>query len=238
VQPVCPPGRPSSDDAKTSPGCSHLSFDASSSLLAVKLDEFPSTVWIWDIGSSELRAVLMFHAEVSTISWHPTIRETLLLGCDDSEYRGLMFVWDPLSNGPISVGLRHGTLPAETASHKPRCVWVSSGDQEPVVFYSDGVECWLAAPMEGGIPSWAEVTGGPRAGASPAEESPLDLVPAAGRTAGVDILEGGQMQSASDRGTDSECEVQDDTFHYKLEGKTRSPGSNGADQPPGNEADH
>jgi len=238
---VSPPGRPSSDDAKAPLGCSHLAFDASSNLLAAKLYDSPSTVWIWDVGSLELRAVLLFHAEVATLSWHPTIRETLLLRCDDGDHHGLVFVWDPLTNGPVSVDRRHGPLAKQTAGSKPRCMWLNCDGQDPVVFFSDGADCWLAAPMQGETPLWAESNRGPGTGALLREESPLDLAPAVEGTAGTERCEEGQMQSPCDRGSDSESEIRDDTFYYKLEGKHRPLGlllSGDTDRLAGNEADH
>ena len=238
TQPVLPPGRPSSGSSKESPGCSHLSFDASSSLLATQIDDSPSTVWIWDVRSRELRSVLVFHVEVTTISWHPSARETLLLRCGDSDYRGLVFVWDPLSLGPISVDFRRSDLASET-TRRPTCAWLRTEDQAPAVFYSDGIECLLAAPMEGDAPPWAETRHEAAAGVSLGNESPLFLVPAVEGPEGIAVCKEGQMHDGSDKGSDSESEMQDDTFHYKLEGKSRLldvSHSGDTDQPPGHDA--
>lgn len=92
-------------------GCALLSFDPSSALLATRLDETPSTVWIWDTTAAELRAVLLFHGSVVRTVWHPVIRETLLITCDGDAYNQLVFVWDPLSEGPKCVDFT-GSLPS------------------------------------------------------------------------------------------------------------------------------
>jgi hypothetical protein len=83
-------------------GCSSTSFDASSTLLATRLDDYPSTLWVWDLAAAELRAVLIFHSPV-TFSWHPSVRETLLISSQDDKEQGKSYVWDPLSHGPTPL---------------------------------------------------------------------------------------------------------------------------------------
>ncbi|TQV94564.1 WD40 domain-containing protein [Cordyceps javanica] len=103
TQPISPPGVPS--DGKTieaKPGCSSLAFDASSTLLATKLDDAPCTIWIWDIAAAELRAVLVFHSVV-TFAWHKHLRELLLITSQDESRQGLSYLWDPLLQGPTPV---------------------------------------------------------------------------------------------------------------------------------------
>ncbi|SPQ22916.1 feea8331-9061-4009-9841-2c69a36f6042 [Thermothielavioides terrestris] len=91
------------DQAEQGLGCASILFDPSSALVATRLDDSPGTVWIWDVQVSELRAVLLFHGNVASLSWHPHIAETLLVRCEGDHYNGLVFVWDPLSEGPRSV---------------------------------------------------------------------------------------------------------------------------------------
>ncbi|KAI5465839.1 WD40-repeat-containing domain protein [Mariannaea sp. PMI_226] len=117
------------------PGCSVLGFDASSTLIATRLDDLPSTLWIWDVAAGELRAVLMFHCAIS-FDWHPAIRELLLVTCQDDSHRGVSFVWDPLSDGPrpISLGAH---LPDGKIVGKPQCVWLKGHTDLPVLLISD-----------------------------------------------------------------------------------------------------
>src|SRR4051794_18141556 len=98
--PVSPPARLPPEGGDQMSGCCHLSFDAASGLLATKIEEAPGAVWIWDVRASELRAVLLFYVDVAGISWHPTVRETLLLKCEGNLYNDVVFAWDPLSEGP------------------------------------------------------------------------------------------------------------------------------------------
>ncbi|CAM1505613.1 Fc.00g112500.m01.CDS01 [Cosmosporella sp. VM-42] len=137
TQMVSPPnrlvdGKPSTD---IKPGCSSAAFDASSSLLATRLDDSPGTLWIWDVTAGELRAVLIFHSSV-TFSWSPCARELLLVNCQDEGSRGVSYVWDPLSNGPKPVSLEE-CLPGGKIVGKPQAVWVNRESEFPVLVLSD-----------------------------------------------------------------------------------------------------
>lgn len=125
-------GKPSTE---VSPGCSSAAFDASSTLLATRLDDSPCTLWIWDVTAGELRAALIFHSSVN-FSWHPCVRELLLVTCQDDGSRGLSFIWDPLSNGPKSVSLKDH-LPDGKIVGKPQAAWVNRESESPVLVISD-----------------------------------------------------------------------------------------------------
>lgn len=103
LQTISAPNEHLGANHSASAGCAFLSFDPSSALLVTRLEEAPSTVWIWDTAAAELRAVLLFHGSVSRTVWHPVIRETLLITCDGDAYNQLVFLWDPLSEGPKCV---------------------------------------------------------------------------------------------------------------------------------------
>ncbi len=91
-----------SKPTETKPGCSNIAFDASSTLLATRLDDAPCTIWIWDVPAAELRAVLVFHSVV-TFAWHKRTRELLLITSHDESRQGLSYLWDPLLQGPTPV---------------------------------------------------------------------------------------------------------------------------------------
>lgn len=116
-------------------GCSLASFDASSNLLATRLDDSPSTVWIWDLAATELRAVLIFHS-TAEFSWHPHARELLLVNCQDEVLHSVPFVWDPLSNGPSYLALEE-RFPGQKASGKLRVTWINWEQDSPALFVSD-----------------------------------------------------------------------------------------------------
>ncbi|CAK7221846.1 hypothetical protein SCUCBS95973_004638 [Sporothrix curviconia] len=225
---VSPPGRPvasSIDSTTVSSGCTLMAFDSSSTLLATRIEEAPSTVWVWSLETAELCSVLMLHANVSTVVWQPTTPHTLLVTCEGDKHRGLGVVWNPLKDTPPqaanfapyyppSFNQGHSSLSGQPAG-KYRPAWLDLKGIPPSLFYSDANEFCLVALDEGdyheykatdSIP-WSEAEaplattflGGKRWAIDDRvrEESPLELVPA-----GVDI--------------EGDSEV-DDTFHYKKE---------------------
>ena len=225
---VSPPGRhsqASSESAAASSGCITLAFDSSSTLLATRIEEAPSTIWVWTMENAELCSVLMLHANVSTAVWHPTAPHTLLITCEGNKHRGLGVVWNPLKNGPPQAANflpyypptpspSHPSLSGRSAG-KYRPTWLDLKGIPPSLFYSDASEFCLVALDEGdyheyratdSIP-WPEADAPPTTAFADGnqwimddrvrEESPLELVPAGMDTEG-----------------DSEIE---DTFLYKKE---------------------
>ncbi|KAK0646624.1 hypothetical protein B0T16DRAFT_458523 [Cercophora newfieldiana] len=165
-------------------GCVSVLFDPSSALVATRLDDSPGTVWIWDLQAAELRAALLFHGNIGDLFWHPTIHETLLIRCEGEQYGGVVFVWDPLSEGPRSVDFSQ-QLPAKVVG-KSRALWLGRDtSSSPSLFLSDAQNYVLASLIEldQGEPPWGDdygvtgLTGDGRA--TMREESPLELVPAA-----------------------------------------------------------
>ena len=118
-------------------------FDASSNLLATRLDDSPCAVWIWDVASAELRAVLLFHSNV-TFTWHPSVRELLLLTSQDETSRQIFYVWDPLSNGPRCLSLENGSSPGKIEA-KARALWVNWANESPCLLLSEANHFTLAS---------------------------------------------------------------------------------------------
>ncbi len=178
TQAISPPSRTTKDNSDPKTGVSSMVFDASSGLIATRLDDAPSTVWIWDLQASELRAALQFHSEVQSVKWHPNTRETLLIRCDGDLYNGIVFVWDPLSEGPRTIDFT-SHLPDRKVVGRSQALWLCLDDSEtPSLFFSDGQNYILASVAESDqeVPYWQD-GGGVEA---QRQESPLELVPAAG----------------------------------------------------------
>ncbi|KAL1874260.1 hypothetical protein Daus18300_003624 [Diaporthe australafricana] len=123
-----------------SSGCALAAFDPSSTLLATKLEDAPGTLWVWDIEAAELRAVLLFHGTVSRLSWHPTIRETLLVSCEGDSHKSLAFTWDPLSDGPRPVDFS-----GKLSNGKVQVLWLQvDGLESGALFASNSSQYVLA----------------------------------------------------------------------------------------------
>ncbi|KAI0533161.1 hypothetical protein GGR58DRAFT_129249 [Xylaria digitata] len=149
TQAVSPPGLSLNSISGTRHGCSLAKFDPSSSLLASRLDDAPSTIWIWDIPTSELRAVLMYHANITKVEWHPSQSELLLVRCEGEGYSGLVFVWDPLSNGPLPIDFsRH--LPSTKATGRTDATWLETNTESAALFFTDHEKYILASLADAG----------------------------------------------------------------------------------------
>ncbi|KAG6008587.1 hypothetical protein E4U21_004227 [Claviceps maximensis] len=127
-------------DSTTTPsdarsGCSLVSFDASSTLLATRLDDSPFTIWIWDLTAGELRAALMFHSAVAFV-WHPNAREVLLISCQEDGRHSASYVWDPLSQGPTSLDVER-YLPICKGPSKLQISWLNHESEFPEILASD-----------------------------------------------------------------------------------------------------
>ncbi|KAK3333181.1 WD40-repeat-containing domain protein [Cercophora scortea] len=207
TQVVSPTPAPRPQDSSDPPtGCVSILFDPSSALLATRFEEFPGTVWIWDAQVAELRAVLLFHGNISNLSWHPSIQETLLIRCEGDQYSGLVFVWDPLSEGPQLVDFTQ-RLPDKRVAGKWRASWIGvDSSSPPSLFFSDAQSYVLASlsdPNPDSLP-WGDREIIEQGDPMIREESPLELVPAPeADLGGLDGEEG-------DDGSELE-----DTFLYK-----------------------
>lgn len=161
-------------------GCVDILFDPFSVLLATRLEDYPSTVWIWDVQGMELRAVLLFHGDVTGLSWHPTIRETLLVRCEGDQYSGIVFVWDPLSEGPRSVDFAR-YLPGGRTIGKWRASWLGLDESAPISLFLSDAQNYMLASLPDHDHQLLPWSGHPSTGQTERtsrEESPLELVPA------------------------------------------------------------
>jgi WD40 repeat protein len=188
-----PPARAAPGNAQQlRSGPATMGFDCSASLLAVVLDDAPSTLWIWDVAVSELRAALMFHSEISSVEWHPTQSELLFVRCGGDSYDGIVFAWDPLSGGPRTIDFR-SHLPQAKGSGRSTVSWLSCELEAGVLFYSDTKSCLLCslADADREILPWggyAVPTSSVNRGQ--AAESPVDPFAEDGDERGSDMDEG------------------------------------------------
>ncbi|KAI0380906.1 hypothetical protein F5Y04DRAFT_87648 [Hypomontagnella monticulosa] len=143
TQPVTPQRATLNNAQEPMSGCNLVKFDCSSSLLATRLEDAPGTIWIWDISSSDLRAVLMYHANVTKLEWHPVQPELLLVRCEGDSYGSLVFAWDPLSLGPRSIDMAP-QFPG-TINGKTHATWIRAKTESAALFYSDNTTCMVAS---------------------------------------------------------------------------------------------
>lgn len=124
AHPIEPPGVPSgTSDSMPKSGISVLSYNCDGSLIATKDDSTPFTIWIWDVEILTPRAVLIFHAPVKMLSWHPKRPGLLLVHC--SQDTPIIYVWDSVGNEPaifpISVSKGLGRVDFTWLESPPDC---------------------------------------------------------------------------------------------------------------------
>ncbi|KAI0128929.1 WD40 repeat-like protein [Xylariales sp. AK1849] len=204
-QPVSPPSLAASKAQELKSGPCTVLFDCSAALLAVILEDAPAALWIWDISKCELRAVLMLHAEISRVDWHPTQPGLLSVRCEGDSYNGIIFVWDSLGGVPRSIDFR-SLLPEGKIHGRVSVYWLDSATESASLVFTDNKSCVfgsLADADEEVLPQqeryqpassdWIQ-----------AAESQLDL---------VSVSAADSDDHESDMGGDlSEL---DDTFHFK-----------------------
>jgi hypothetical protein len=181
TQTICPPtsGATPASNNEVKTGTNILSFDNSGTLLATRIENMPTTIWIWDIGSRILRAVMILHAPIARVTWHSTIDELLMIRCEGEETRGLVHLWDPSWEKPKVVDFMT-QIPGGKVLGKTIMRWLNVESEHPAMLFSDTQDCILASVSEtddGDVP-WqdAGIRGFDIYGQR--EESPLDLVPA------------------------------------------------------------
>lgn len=217
VQTICPPTSGSSPANNTEPktGTNITTFDSSGTLLATRTENMPTTIWIWDVSTRILRTLLILHAPVAKVTWHPTVNELLMIRCEGDESRGLVHLWDPSWQEPKIIDFA-AQIPGGKILGKTIARWLNVDSRYPALFFSDSQDCLLASISEHDTKEevpWmdAEVREYDIYGNQ--EESPLNLVPADEkirfRRMAVDVMDEGVT------GMSGGSEEVDDTFRFK-----------------------
>ncbi|OCK74239.1 WD40 repeat-like protein [Lepidopterella palustris CBS 459.81] len=109
AQPISPPVAVSSpSDSSPKVGISIAAFNADGTLVATRDDSTPTTVWLWDLTHMASRTVIIQHAPVKHLLWHPTIPDLLLIQCAHDD--PVLYLWSSTANAPeiITVSLQKG----------------------------------------------------------------------------------------------------------------------------------
>lgn len=133
TQPISPPTTPhsSSSESFKETGISILAFSLSGSLLATRLDTLPTTVWIWDVQRSLPAAVLIHHAPIKHLSWHPSIVDLLLIQCAHEE--AVLYFWDSSSGVPWLENVSTSMWKKDGGKLNVRWLSASSSERKPAV---------------------------------------------------------------------------------------------------------
>ncbi|KAJ8065591.1 hypothetical protein OCU04_006267 [Sclerotinia nivalis] len=217
-QSTSPPTASAIPTADSKTGTSMMTFDISGTLLATKIEEMPSAVWVWDVGSRSLRALLIMHAPVARVTFHPSVNELLMIRCEGEENKGRVQLWDPSWITPriITFGMQ---LPEGKIIGKSIIRWLNVVSAFPSIFFSDSQDCILMSLSKAedtGMVPWHDSEAREVDIYGQTKESPLNLGGVEGRRpfrrANADSI-ADKDNSYLDMSEGSE--ELDDTFHFR-----------------------
>ncbi|KAF2736338.1 WD40 repeat-like protein [Polyplosphaeria fusca] len=79
-QPVTPPKAQTEKNAPApKKGISIMAFNTDGTMCATRDDSTPTTVWIWDLRTLQPLTILIQHAPIKSLLWHPTLPSHLLI---------------------------------------------------------------------------------------------------------------------------------------------------------------
>ncbi|KAF2087148.1 tricorn protease domain 2-containing protein, partial [Saccharata proteae CBS 121410] len=104
AQPVNPPTATRSPSEPISKmGISVIAFNADGTLIVTRDDAMPTSVWLWDLTRLTARTVLIQHAPIKSLSWHPSNPHLLLIQCVHEE--PIIYLWDATKDEPQIIGV-------------------------------------------------------------------------------------------------------------------------------------
>ncbi|KAL8786542.1 MAG: hypothetical protein Q9195_008173 [Heterodermia aff. obscurata] len=104
-------------------GISLMEFNTDGTLLASRSDSTPSTLWIWSMTSRTPIAVLIHHAAIRSVRWHPTIAGTLLIHC--ALENPVVHLWNSTWEMPVILEMR-----LDTTGGRMEASWLLSETHE------------------------------------------------------------------------------------------------------------
>ena len=89
-------------------GISLMDFNTDGTLLASRSDSTPSTLWIWSLTSQTPIVVLIHHAAIRSVHWHPTIADMLLIHC--ALDNAVVYLWKSTWEMPVIREMQLDTI--------------------------------------------------------------------------------------------------------------------------------
>jgi hypothetical protein len=131
-QPVSPPTASlSGADQCLKTGISIIAFNSAGTMVATRDDSAPTTVWIWDLTKLSAAAVILQHAPVRQLSWHPSNPSILLIQTTQDE--PVLYFWNADENAPSVL-----QVPFQKSSGRLDSRWLRTGpDGKPALLVGD-----------------------------------------------------------------------------------------------------
>ena len=192
-------------------GIALMSLNVDGTLLATRDDAIPTTVWIWSLQNCKPVAVVIHHAPVRYLGWHPVHKDLILMQCAIAD--PVVHLWKSNWIMPLAV-----TLPFTNDKSKLEARWLQSSDEDhfKMLLSSQTQTMEARISLAGDLIQDAEVSENLfRSNGSGAEDmfdegNSLDLSPVKfGTTTEFAILgDSGSGFGVTDHGLD-------DTFHFQ-----------------------
>lgn len=99
-----------------------MAYSPDGMFLATKNDSSPTTAWIWSLQTGKAVAILIHHAPIKHLLWHPSTHDLLLIHCAIPE--PAVLVWKSSWDNPQVI-----TLPLERANGRLEAGWLSNSDE-------------------------------------------------------------------------------------------------------------
>ncbi|RDL39390.1 WD40-containing protein [Venustampulla echinocandica] len=197
-------------------GTNIMSFDNSGTLLATRTENMPTTIWIWDIGTKILRAVMIMHAPIARVTWHPSIGGVLMIRCENEDSRGLVHLWDPSWENPEIIDFA-AQMGGNKVLGKTIARWLNTQSASPAMLFSDLHDYLLASisgsddddlPWQDGPTREFDIYG-------QRQESPLNLVPVNEKRGSHKISVDALMEDDGFTKMSSGSDEVEDTFQFR-----------------------
>lgn len=118
-----------------------MEFNTHGTLLATRSDSTPSTLWIWSMSSPIPIAVLIHHAAIRSVHWHPTVSDLLLVHC--ALKNPIIYLWKSTWETPNILNLH-----LDKIGGKMEACWLFSDTHEQSSFMIGNASNYTVAQLD------------------------------------------------------------------------------------------
>lgn len=122
---------------ETKAGANFMKFDQSGKFLATKIEETPTTVWIWDMAVRTIREVFVLECPICKISWHPIIHGLLMFQCEGDDVSNLVYLWEQTWPTPKFLDLTTQILGGKISGKPGFVQWLMDNPSNPSICVSE-----------------------------------------------------------------------------------------------------
>ncbi|CCU82747.1 WD40 domain protein [Blumeria hordei DH14] len=118
-------------------GANFMKFDRSGKFLATKMEETPTTVWIWDMTVRTIREVFVLESPICKISWHPITHGLLMFQCEGDDVSNLVYLWEQTWPTPKLLDLTTQITGGNISGKQFVVQWLMDDPSNPSIYVSE-----------------------------------------------------------------------------------------------------